>query len=505
MAKDSKVRQEQQGVVLSFIPTGEYYFNKGINAYHRHDLKKAKKYLQRAMQLEPYEPMIACQLGLVCMQLDEFQQSNELFTQILDELDPSMTECHYFLANNYAELGLFHEAYKHANKYLELDPYGEFAEEAEDLIYVINTEETDLEDSLYMQDELIMKQEKARQLLESGNFQMAIKNLQELIEKYPDFWSAYNNLALGYFYLGEMEKAANVLKELLDKNPGNLHALCNLAVFLYHQHRDEELQELINGLEKIQPLLIEHQYKLGATFALLGKHQKAFYWLNKLKKQGFEGDASFYYWLSHVAYSTGHEQTSKSAWKQLLELSPEKEGTEPWNKNQQGDEGFENHVTSILNKLKSDDLEERLFGIFLISVSNRRQEIISHPYFKSLDEFTITEKIYLANVLDAGMKEQFDPDGIIGKGHGVATLLYEHHHPVYPQTTGLFHMWFSIFINGLKEGISFANQPAYAAAVDYVWNKIHHEKISQSEIAKQYHISPSTLQKYIKMIQQYSQ
>jgi tetratricopeptide (TPR) repeat protein len=502
MAKDSKVRQEQ-GIVLSFIPTGEYYFNKGINAYHRHDLKKAKKYLLRAIQLEPYEPMIVCQLGLVCMQMDEFQQSNELFHQILNELDPSMSECHYFLANNYAELGLFHEAYKHANKYLDIDPYGEFAEEAEDLIYVINTEETDIEDSLYMQDELIVKQEKARQLLESGNFEKAIKNLKEIIKKYPDFWSAYNNLALGYFYLGEMEKAASILEELLEKNPGNLHALCNLAVFLYHQHRDVELQTLLEGLEKIQPILIEHKYKLGATFALIGDYPKAYFWLNRLKKQGFEGDASYYFWLSQAAYSTGHRQTAKSAWKQLLELSPEKEGSEPWNDQQQTETGFENHVTSILNKLRSEYLEERLFGIFLLSISSRKQEIISHTDFKSLDEFTITEKIYLANVLDAGMKEHFDPDGMISKGHSIASLLYDNHRPVNAQTSGLFLMWFSIFIEGLKEGVSFSNINAFAAATDYLWYKLKSEKKSQAEIAKRYNISLSTLQKYTKMIHNY--
>ena len=32
-----------------------------------------------------------------------------------------------------------------------------------------------------------------------------------LIKDYPEYWSAYNNLALAYFYLGKIEKADNIL------------------------------------------------------------------------------------------------------------------------------------------------------------------------------------------------------------------------------------------------------------------------------------------------------
>lgn len=504
MAKDSKVRQEN-GVVLSFIPTGEYYFNKGINAFHRHDLTGAKKYLERAIQLEPYEPMIACQLGLVYMQLEQYQDSNELFKQILEELDPSMTECLYFLANNYAELGLFNEAKNHATAYLEKDSFGEFIEDAEDLLFIIGTEEEDGAADFPIKDELILKQDKARELLESGNFEKAVEILNSLIEEFPDFWSAYNNLALGYFYLGDMEKAANVLEDLLVKNPGNLHGICNLAVFLYHQRRDDELEELLNGLEKVQPILIEHKYKLGATFALIGRYQQAYIWLNKLKKFGFEGDSSYYYWLAQAAYHTGHIQTAKNAWKQLIELNPEKVGQEPWNENQQKAAGFEDHVTTTIKRLRSDYMEERLFGIFIISKSKRKDEMISHPDFKSLDEFSLTEKIYLAHVLDSDLKNQFDPEGVISRAHQVADLLYEKHHPIGAASSGLFLMWFSIFIEGMKRGQEFSNLQAFAAATEYIWYKLKHEKKSQAEISKRFQISSSTLQKYAKIILQYCQ
>ena len=54
----------------------------------------------------------------------------------------------------------------------------------------------------------MMKQEQAKEFLESGHFPKAVKLLKAVIKEFPEYWSAYNNLALAYFYLGEVEKAS---------------------------------------------------------------------------------------------------------------------------------------------------------------------------------------------------------------------------------------------------------------------------------------------------------
>ncbi|MGX1402060.1 tetratricopeptide (TPR) repeat protein [Bradyrhizobium japonicum] len=149
------------GKILSFVPTGEYYFKKGIKAYHRRDFYKAKKYLARALQLEPGEPMIACQLAIVSTELGEFENSNRLLHQILEDLDQELVECHYFLANNYAHLGYFKDAYHHAQLYLQMDPDGDFADDAEELLELLMLESDDLEEEYYEQDDLIRMQEQA--------------------------------------------------------------------------------------------------------------------------------------------------------------------------------------------------------------------------------------------------------------------------------------------------------------------------------------------------------
>ncbi len=208
---------KEKGKLLSFVPTGEYYFHKGITAYNRKDLKKAKKYLERARELEPLEPIILCQLAIVLTDLGCYQESVDLLVKVLDSLDPYMLECHYFLANNYAHLGSFKEAYQHAKSYLDLEPNGDYLEEVEDLLDLLELDDEEAMELLYEQDELMVKQEEARKLLENGQYHLAIEMLSDVIVDYPEFWSAYNNLALAHFYLGEMEQAGELLKEVLEK------------------------------------------------------------------------------------------------------------------------------------------------------------------------------------------------------------------------------------------------------------------------------------------------
>ena len=79
-----------------------------------------------------------------------------------------MTECYYFLANNYAHLGLFTEAYKHARLYLELDQMGEFSEDAEELLELIGIDEDEDMEMLEEQEEIINQQEAAQILAGIG-------------------------------------------------------------------------------------------------------------------------------------------------------------------------------------------------------------------------------------------------------------------------------------------------------------------------------------------------
>ena len=179
--------------------------------------------------------------------------------------------------------------------YIEHFPNGDLFRSATDLLDLlsIDVDEEDEEPKNQLGDMLIIKQEQAKRLLEATNFEEAVDLLTEIIDEYPEFWSAYNNLALAYFYLNKIDEAMDLLNEVLEKNPGNLHALCNQLIFYYYCHKHKEVEELTDGLSRVYPMSFEHRYKLGATFALIGQYKLSYRWLKSFIHKVFKETTHF--------------------------------------------------------------------------------------------------------------------------------------------------------------------------------------------------------------------
>lgn len=321
--------------ILSFHPTGTFYFERGLKAMETGDLVAAKKFLTRAVELEPEDAIINCQLAIVLTECEEFERSNEILFRIIREIDPQMLEVYYFLANNYAYLGMYQEAIKFAKRYLQNRPYGEFAVATKQLLEVLALEYDDFsyleseEETVWLdEDKLVLYQDLANELLEAGELARASEVLNELLAEFPDYWPAYNNLALAKFYAGDWEEAVKITREVLEKNPGNLHALCNLTVFNYQAGID--VQEELAMLRKIYPISVDHRYKLGVTLTMVGDYQTGYKWLKSLRDIASTLDGHFYYWLSYAAYYSGKMTIAEKAWHQFIAIHPEKAGKEPW-------------------------------------------------------------------------------------------------------------------------------------------------------------------------------
>ncbi|MGD6778694.1 tetratricopeptide repeat protein [Sutcliffiella horikoshii] len=471
MGKNPNVKQVAK--IIPFAQNGDYFFQKGIRAYRKRDLYKARKWLQRAEAMKPSDASIMCQLAIVLTELGDYQRSNELLEDIIEDLAPDMHDCHYFLANNYAYLGLFQEARKHAEEYLTMEPDGEFVEDTEDLIDLLEIEADEAEDYVDGQDHLIVMQENARGLLEKGELDEALALLEQIIEEYPQFWSAYNNLALAYFYKGNLTEARDVLEEVLEKNPGNLHALCNLLVFFHYENNEKEMNELANRLEKVTPILVEHRYKLGATFGLIGRHELSFKWLRSLQKNGFQGDGTFYFWLANAAYQTERFTVAEQAWSKVIEMNPEKAGTEPWN--------------YVEDKTVEEEEAEQLFRIFQSSTS--KKTTVKNVLEQSFVTSTVREFAMFA------LLNRKDVPVNVVNGYEIASLLNT------KQADMIVKEWFDLYARALKQAVTFTNAPAWAAAFSYVWSKGNGYAVTQKELVETYEVSASTLRKYVKKVE----
>ncbi|MER2262436.1 MAG: tetratricopeptide repeat protein [Psychrobacillus sp.] len=503
MNKKKRKKLEKENII-SFLPTGEYYYKKALDELQKDELPKAKKYLKRATDLSPDDPMILLQYAIIQMEFDNYDYAHELLRSAYS-LDPDEGDIIFFLAEVNAHLGNFIEANRFAKIYLEKVVNGEYMEEAMEII-----DFTEQEDIVSLQldtpsSEALFQQEKARRFMEQGKFVEAVELLESIIADHPDFWAAFNNLALAYFYIGEEEQAKALLHQVLRENQGNIHALCNLAVIHYYEKNTEELEEITALLSKINPYFIEHRYKLGATFALIGKYEQAFKWLRSIQRKGFEADPGFYFWLSHSAYFAGHEEVARNAWKALLKLDPEKAGFEPWlpQMKELVEPNSEEQKNLILEKLENKNISERIFGFYLLGKSRHRQEIIAHPKWIVVEELSTMEKLFLANSLGHKFDEKSPAEKAFLRAIAATDLLYDNNKPLEQTETLLLQMWFVLVERALEKGYGFKNPRALAAATEYMFVSSRLKNVTKKQYAEQYGITTATLTKYVNELIQF--
>jgi tetratricopeptide (TPR) repeat protein len=441
---------------------------------------------------------VLLQYGILEMELQNFDHAYELIHTAYS-LEPNEAEIVFMLAEVSGCIGHIHDAQKYAAKYLEMEPDGSYFEDAHEILEFVDYVADDIEEVDEYDAPKMVAQEKARRLMEQGDFKKAIAVLEETIEEYPDLWNAYNNLALAYYYVGEVEQARALLHEVLRENKGNLHALCNLTVFAYYEKQSEELKQLLELLKKIQPYEWENRYKLGATFALVGEYEYAYKWLRSMYKKGYEGDAGFYFWLAQSAYFSGQEAFAQDMWKTLLKMDPTKEGFEPW---VNGDtkkfrSSAENNREFILRQLSDDTNESsRLFGLFLLKRSAHKQEIIAHPTLLTIENFSQLEKLCLAYALDYDFNESVNEEKSFLNFMQVAEKIVKVNESVTLEVAQILSTWFTLGELAYEQGYQFKNVQALGAAIEYSFHMALNNKVTKKAIAQKYAVSVATLTKY---------
>ncbi|KGR82824.1 tetratricopeptide repeat protein [Lysinibacillus odysseyi] len=492
---ENKRQIKKRNNVVSFIPNGDYYYQKALTALERDQTDKAYKYIKRAAELSPDDGLILMQYGVLEMELQNFEHAYELIHSAY-HLDQNEPEIVFMLAEVSGCVGMIHDAQKYALKYLEMEPEGMYSVEAQEILDFVEFEKDVLENLDESDSEKMVGQEKARRLMENGDFNKAIEVLEELIERFPDAWAAYNNLSLAYFYIGEAEEARALLRHVLRENHGNLHALCNLAVFAYYEKNEEELSSLLAILAKIQPYEWDNRYKLGATLALIGQYEQAYKWLRSMSKRGYEGDPGFYFWLAQSAYFSGHEEAAKQAWAYLVKMDPTKEGFEPWQDGAGKSTSLENSREIIIDKINSRFTSDRLFGFFLLKRSAHKQEIIAHPKWIDVANYNEVEKLCLAYALGHEFSKNAKGQLSILRGMEVAEVVAEKYGVIQHESAHVLQLWFALFELAVQADYPFRNVKALAASVDYMFHSAMDEKVTKKQFTEKYGISAATLTKY---------
>jgi tetratricopeptide (TPR) repeat protein len=310
--------------VISLPMDATFFFERAVQSLDRHHYDKALKYFRRAVEYEPENPVNHCNLAGILSEMGNYEESNRILKNIVETVDPTMTECHFYIANNFANMEDYESAEDSLIRYLEEDPRGQFLDDAEEMIDLLSYElKRPTKLASIKSREGLVEHDKARALLEEGKFSEAVRLLEKIIRKNPDFTAAYNNLALAYYYMGLFDKSMATIHKVLGIEPGNLHALCNIAIFYQHAGDKDNLHALLDMLKRTEPFHSDHVFKLATTMGILGEHSTAYRLFKRLLKSGELGhDPCLYHYTAVAAYNTGKLTEAWRLWKQTEKLDP---------------------------------------------------------------------------------------------------------------------------------------------------------------------------------------
>lgn len=329
MGKKKRVAAPDKRKIIALQMDATFFFERAVRSLDRFRYDKAIKYFRRACDYEPENPVNHCNLAGILSEVGNYNESNEILQKIVDEVDPTMTECYFYMANNFANMEDFEAAEKAIIHYLEHDEEGQFLQESEEMMEFLSYElENPAEPATIKSREGLFEHDKARALLEEGKFGEAVKLLKKLIKKYPDFLAARNNLALAYYYMGHFAKAMETIHQVLEQEEGNLHALCNLAIFYQHLGEKEKLGRLTALLRKTYPYHQEHVFKLATTMGILGEHEAAYQLFRRILKTGMcgaEADPCLYHYLAVACANTDRYAEAEKHWRETARLDPKSE------------------------------------------------------------------------------------------------------------------------------------------------------------------------------------
>lgn len=320
MGKMKSARRKKNVIPLSMDAT--FFFERAIRSLDRSRYEQALKYFRRATELEPDNPVNHCNMAGILSEMGDFEQSNAILSKILAEIDPGMTECYFYMANNYANMEDFEAAETALLQYLEQDPDGPFHEEAEEMMDLLGYElNRPVRVGPAHQREAWLAHDRARTLLEAGRFAEAAGQLENIVADHPDLLAARNNLALAYYYMGEYEQSLDQIRSVLRQDPGNVHARCNLAIFCRHFGHREELGRLVAGLKRLVPFYPEHAFKVATTLGMLGEHEAAHAHFRRLMKEGEgAGDPAFCHYAAVAAVGSGRKAEALALWRRAAKL-----------------------------------------------------------------------------------------------------------------------------------------------------------------------------------------
>jgi tetratricopeptide (TPR) repeat protein len=98
-----------------------FFFERAVQSLDRYRYDLALKYFRRAVEYEPENAVNHCNMAGILSEMGNYAESNKVLKNVVDTVDPTMTECYFYMANNFANMEDFEAAEKALLQYLDED------------------------------------------------------------------------------------------------------------------------------------------------------------------------------------------------------------------------------------------------------------------------------------------------------------------------------------------------------------------------------------------------
>ena len=552
--------------VIAFERGAEFYFDLGFKKVQKGNLKSALRYIEKAVKLRPNDSFIQFNYAGILAELGNINLSTEVLLHIVDKLDPNYDECYFGLGCNYLQIQKIKKSVEYFNKYLEMDPDGEFSEEAEDLLEMLtmikdannNLDDDELERIYQVEEEAINH-------LEKREYDNAVEKFEIVVNLLPNAVPARNNLSLAYYYMGETQKAIDVAREVLNYEQYNIHANCNIAIFYNKLDLSNWVVKQINVIKKLNTENIEYLFKIADTLGCVEKHDEAYKAYKKLLLVEPQ-NATYYHYTAIAAYNLGKFSDSIKYWHKLAELDkqnlisdyyislaeralnkeemneenqsllyiyqlPRQEVSRRLSRAQIFVEGNRETSLKVLSEKKGEEsvyfslcFDRLLVGKLILKKIKKELLVESQNILRKLilraeieDEIKI-EAVFLLDIIGAPQPYNINFDGdileitadplsidvyatneewelIIRKAQGAMKGIYKGSYKKFVEK-----LWMSLIKYLYPDIPKMNNIDGWAAALEYVYCKVHDIKTSQEAIAAKYEVSIGSIREKYKMI-----
>lgn len=313
-----------KGKVIPFAQSASFYRRRGEKELEKNDLVAAIAKYREAYERAPEDPEISIALAEILSQMQRYEESNRILLLLCAQGDEIPPECYFGLACNYFGLQDYDRAADSLEDYLDAEPDGLFAADAEDFLDLIEDDDamyeaTGLRTDDDYEDNAVCHF--ARSLLASGELGYAVEELEYRLGQSPDSVKIREQLAIAYFCDNRRSDAEAIAGKLLESIPDDILANCTMALAELDTGKKAAAAERLKRIAAIRTDEPEELHSIAVLQLDLGQYEEAEKTLAKLL-QMMPYDENVLHKAGYARFMRGDTDGAKALYEKLLRIDP---------------------------------------------------------------------------------------------------------------------------------------------------------------------------------------